>query len=111
MTNQLATVYIALGDFAEPLLKRLSGLEELEYLFRCYGWEITLDDPTFTKINQALAVREPLERFLENAGSIRRRLEGPPESELTAQDILALGETAAPLFEVLADFSLSDLTN
>lgn len=111
MTKQLAAVYLALGDFAEPLLKRLSGLEELEYLFYRHGWEITLDEETFGKINQALEVSEPLQRFLETVGSIRRRLEGQPESELTAQDILALGETAAPLFEALADFRLSDLTN
>jgi hypothetical protein len=108
--TELADIYLSLKDFAEPVLARFAGLDELEYLFYRYGWQISLDDPTFNKIDQALAFKAPLQQFIQTAEGLQQKLNASADATPSAQDVASLVASAALLVDALSKFKLSDLT-
>src|SRR5262245_12573838 len=109
MSSFLANLYVSLKQLVEPLLERVSSLERLEYLFYRYGWQLSIDEPAFARISEALAIKTALQAFLEAVGSVESRLDEDPEASLTAEETLALADSAAALIEALAEFNLSSL--
>ena len=109
MTSQLAAVYLALKEFAEPLLARLSSLEDLEYLFYRHGWRVGLDDAAFARISEALAVTTATERFLAIAGPLRDRLDSQPDASLSSEEMSAVADAGAALIEAIATFGMPSL--
>ncbi len=109
MSRFLASLYVSLKQLVEPLLERISSLERIEYLFYRYGWQLSIDEPAFARIREALAIKTALQKFLEAVGSVESRLDEDPEASLTAEETLALADSAAALIEALAEFDLSSL--
>ena len=70
MRNQLELLYLALKNLVEPLHRRLDSLEAVEQLAYRYGWRAPLDEASFEPIQQAWAIRAPLEEFLRVAEEI-----------------------------------------
>ena len=89
MGNQLTELYLALLDFVEPLRRRLTGPEALEYLFYRYGWNAAMDDAAFARIQQVAGVITPLNNFIQVAEPLRQQLEANPDAQLGAADALA----------------------
>ena len=110
MKNQLATLYLVLRDFVEPLRRRLDSLEGLEFLFYRYGWTVTLDEATFNQIQQAAAIRQPLEQFLDLAQQLQEKLDANPEAELDAAEILSLIEASGALIRAMAAFEIGGIS-
>src|SRR5947207_8108720 len=110
MGNQLTELYLALLDFVEPLRRRLTGPEALEYLFYRYGWNAAMDDAAFARIQQVAGVITPLNNFIQVAEPLRQQLEANPDAQLGAADALALTQAAVSLIRALAEFKLSDLS-
>ena len=111
MIDQLGYVYLSLRDFADPLLRRLSSMEALEFLFYRYGWNINLDVAVFTKLNQVLAIRSPLDAFLAAADTIRQKLEDNADAGISSSDVVLLAQKAGPLISALAGLKPSQLTD
>ncbi len=109
MTGQLAFVYLALRDLAEPLLRRVSSPEALENLFYRYGWNAGLDDSAFGKASRILRAKEEIEEFLAMAGPLRTRLDQSPDANLTTEEVIALAEAADALIEALTAFDDASL--
>jgi hypothetical protein len=109
MSRFLTSLYVSLKQLVEPLLERISSLERIEYLFYRYGWQLSIDEPAFARIREALAIKTALQKFLEAVGSVESRLDEDPEASLTAEETLALADSAAALIEALAEFDLSSL--
>ncbi len=78
MTNQLTTLYLSLRQIVDPLRRRLSSLEGLEFLFHRYGWRITLEDLVYAKITDQIEIKAPIEQFLELAERLASQLEADP---------------------------------
>ena len=111
MKNQLTSLYFSLRDFVEPLRVKVSSLEALEYLFYRYGWEISLDEATFNKVNQGLALKIALEQFLSVVGPLQQKLDDTPDSSLSVEDVAKIAASADTLIRALAELNLSSLTD
>jgi hypothetical protein len=111
MPTQLADILLSFRDFAEPLLERFGGQEEIEYLFYRYGWRVPIDEAVFNKIDQALSFKTSLEKFFEVAGPISERLLSDPKSGVSLQEAGELGKTGEPVISAIADFNLTSFSD
>jgi hypothetical protein len=75
MKQQLSYLYLSVRDFVAPLEESLDSAEGLEFLFQKYGWETELDEEAYGKLKQAIALKEPLEKFIEAVDSVRDNIE------------------------------------
>jgi hypothetical protein len=110
MRNQLASLYLSLLDFIEPLRRRFESLEAVEYLAHRYGWIAPLEESTFDRIRQAISIVETLQRFVEVARPLQDRLDTDPGATLDDGELLQLAEAAAALLVSVAEFNPSSLT-
>ena len=103
MTGQVAELALSLADLFEPLVARLAGPEELEYLCARYGWRISLDETVFGTITEGLEVREALQGFLDVAGPLRQKLNGGV-TNLSVEDIASLARALDTLIQAISRF-------
>jgi hypothetical protein len=108
--NPLTEIYLLLRDVFDPLLEKFAGFEQMEYLFWRYGWDISLDDPTFGKVNQALGFVAPLKQFLQIAETVESSLEQGTDTTSSLANDAALFQSAAAVIDAITHFKLSDLT-
>ena len=110
MLNQLSYLFLAIKDFVAPLKGYFDSLESMEYLFYRYGWNLTLDDELFGKINQGLGIKDQLQQCIDQATALKQKLDTDPNATLGPDDIAALASSAQKLFSALAAFSVSDFS-
>jgi hypothetical protein len=55
----------------EPLLEADLLARTDRVLFYRYGWQLSIDEPAFARIREALAIKTALQKFLEAVGSSR----------------------------------------
>ncbi len=111
MNSELASLYLALRDFVDPLRRRFESPEALESLFHRYGWIAPLERPVFDRLLQVSGLTEPLEGFLQAADRAQQRLDADPAGgSLQEADVAALVQSGTSLIRALATFDLSSLS-
>jgi hypothetical protein len=109
--GELASLYLALRDFVDPLRRRFESPEALESLFHRYGWIAPLEQPVFDRIVQVSGLTGPLDGFLHAADVVQARLDADPAGgSLQEADVAALAQTGTALIRALAAFDLSSLS-
>src|SRR5262245_47157534 len=102
MVNQLASLYLSLAEYLAPVRQRLSSLENVEYLFLRYGWEVNLDEEIYGRIEQTLAINSLFRSLSQAADKLRDKLDADGEA-LKVSDISALATIAGPLLRALSE--------
>jgi hypothetical protein len=111
VNSELASLYLALRDFVDPLRRRFESPEALESLFHRYGWIAPLERPVFDRILQVSGLTEPLDGFLQAADRVQQRLDADPAGgSLQEAEVAALVQSGTSLIRALATFDLSSLS-
>jgi hypothetical protein len=106
MNKQFSFLYHSVRDFVAPLEDGLSSMEGMEYLFQKFGWEIELDEEIYGKLKQALAFKEPLEKFIEAVDSVRKQAEG---KELDLSNLNVIIKQGKAVIQSISDFEVDNL--
>jgi hypothetical protein len=106
----LAALYLSIRDLVEPLARKFASLEAFEYLCYRYGWEVSLDEGAFGRIDDALAFPEHLERFLTVAGTLQAQREAQPEADVDLQTLGELIDAADGLITSIATLTSPSLS-
>jgi hypothetical protein len=107
---EIASLYLALRDFVDPLRRRLESPESLEYLFHRYGWVAPLDPPVYEELLGRVGFKAPLDEFLRVAEILQARLDADPGGgSLQEADIVALARAGGGIVRALAELRPSSL--
>lgn len=110
MDLALASLYLAVRDFIDPLRQRMQSPESLEFLFHRYGWVAPLDPPVYQQLLDRAGFTRPLTDFVQVADTLQARLDADPSGgNLQEADIIALARAGSGLVRALAEFRLSSL--